>query len=116
MNTPSITRIELDGAAAGFFGASIVRGFLQSEGVHRQDEAKPRHAIVPVRQNPRDTVTQQRTLAKVEIPYMRSLQREQIARPVEEDSAVQRDGALEVPIQPRACRCDVSTFTRVGAR
>ena len=86
MDGPSILGVQRDGTLGSGLGRAIVAHLLEAEGVHAEREAIARHLFIPGRQHARDAVAQAERIAHEEIADVRDLQREQIARVIDQHS------------------------------
>ena len=96
---PAVARLELDGAAAGDLGRTVVAHLLQPEGVHAQERVIARHVRRPVGQRAGDAVAQEPGIAGEEVDLVTGLQRQQVVRMVGADP--QDRPARLVPACPR---------------
>ena len=77
---PGHARVEGQRAAAGFFGLGMQVAFFQAEGVQRQRVGEQRVGFVPGRQRACRAGAQVAGVAAVEVPQLRPLQRQRVAR------------------------------------
>src|SRR5882724_10609278 len=114
MHAPTILAVERDSRTAGFLGARIVAGLFEAEGMHAQHIAATGNGGVPMRQDARDAITQHGRIAQEEIAQMRELDRREIARISDRDTAPLLDSLLELAVMPGPKRGDMTAFAVVG--
>ncbi len=112
---PRVARIQLQRPPADFLGPRVGSGLLEAEGVHPEHVAAPGRIAPPVRQHLRDAIPQQRGLAEQEVAHVGRLQRQQVARVLDDDVAIAPHGEREVPGQPGTGGHRVGALPVVGA-
>ena len=81
---PGYLRVELQGAAAGLLGLGVQVALLQAKGVQRQYVGVQRVGLVPLGQRARGAQAQPGGVAAVEVPQLGPLQRQRVARVVQQ--------------------------------
>ena len=115
VHRPGVARVQAERVAADVLGALIVRRLLEAEGVHAEQEAVAGHLGVPVRKRLRHVIAQQDRVAEVEVDEVGRLDRDQVARVLDRDRAVQVRGVLEAALRPGARGGDVRLLAGGGA-
>ena len=83
--SPTVARVERKGLASAILGPCIVAAFLQTEGMHAQQDMVARIRRHPDRQTPCDAVAQAAGVTEKKVEEVCCLQGQHIVRPEDED-------------------------------
>ena len=121
VHRPGHARVELQGPAAGLLGLRVEVALLQAEGVQRQHVGEERVRLVPFGQGARRAQAQPGGVSTVEVPQLGPLQRQGVARVLQQQfvpgaagrgpAAVQH---LLHGLQVRAFAQGATAFQRAG--
>jgi hypothetical protein len=109
---PDVRGIQLDRSSGHPFGIVIRAAFLETERMHPEDDAAKRIRSAPGAQHLRRPVAQHAGMAEQEIHEVGDLQREEVARMLRADVAIELGGSREVAAQPCARRVQMHAFAR----
>jgi hypothetical protein len=109
MNGAWMSWVEGERATRYLFGTAILTVLFEAECVHRKDACVAGNRGVPLGQHLGDTISQHAPLAKTKVQGMRGHEREDIARPVDEDCAVPFDRESLIAVEPSTRRGRVTT-------
>ena len=84
VHRPAVLRLDLERLARRAFRLGVLVALLQAERLHSKDVRIARHRRAPVRQHARDPVAQVQRVAAQEVHQVRGLQRDGIARVVDQ--------------------------------
>ena len=104
MDRPRVARFEFDGTSTQLFGKRVLPVFLQAERLHAEQVAVPGVARSPGRPGPGDPVVQHHRPSERDITQMRQLQREQVARMVEQVPIEVAVPLVQLAVGPRQQR------------
>src|SRR5262245_45248889 len=116
VNRTRMLGVDGERAPGRLFGTTILTVFLQRERVHRQDARVAGHRGVPFRQHLGDTIAHHASPPEAKVECMRDHERENVARPVDDDGAVTLERESGVTLQPRTRRDRVSACGVVDVR
>ena len=108
VHRPDVRRVDLDGAAPGPLGAGVVAAFLETEGPHRKHVPVAGIGGVPRRQHAGHRIAQRARIAEIEMGEVGEPERDDVARPVEQDVLPQRRRPHQVARRPRLERGDMA--------
>src|SRR3546814_15718636 len=94
------------------FGLGILARLLEAESAHAEDVAVPRHRFVPGVMDAGDGVAMVLHLAGVEVDEMRDLQREHVARVIDQQFLQALYRAPEIAVAPGRQGGDVTAYAR----
>ena len=104
VNGARMSGIEGERAPRHLFGTTILAVLLEGERVHRKDARVAGHCGVPFRQHLGDTIAHHASPAEAEVECMRDHERENVARPVDDDGAVTFERKSRVALEPSTRR------------
>ena len=111
---PGHARVGFQRAAAGVLGLRIEVALLQSEGVQRQHVAVQRVGGIPVGQRTRGAQPQAGGVAAIEVPQLRPLQRQRVARVLQQQRVPGPAGGVPAAFEHQLHGFQVRAFARRG--
>ena len=104
VNGAWVSWVNSQGAARHFLSATVLTIFLKAKGVHRKHTRVMRRRVIPVGEEPGDTVAQHSPVAQAEIKRMGDHEGENVPRPIDQDGAIALGGDSRIAFQPGLCR------------
>src|SRR5215470_13941032 len=91
-------------AARDFFGTTVLAVFLEAKRIHGKDARVIGRRGLEFRQNPGGTIAQHAPTAEAKVKRMCDDERENIARPVDQNGAITFECKSRITIEPSPCR------------
>jgi hypothetical protein len=109
VNGTRMSWVKGERATRHFFGTTILAILLKGECVHRKYARVAGHRGVPLGQHLGDTIPHHASPAEAEVQCMRDHERENVPRPVDDDSPVAFDRESRILLKPSTRRSRVAT-------